>query len=268
MVADLSTHKDRGRNFGVLRLMDNSGALVGILLAIVFLNFLNLNFTSIFLIAAIPSALGAGAILYFIKEKKLAHLKLFKGLQLKNLDKNFRLFLALSSIFALASFSYSFLLLFAKQAGWPVVTVPVLYFGFTLFAALFSLPFGKLSDRIGRKNVMYIALLFWAITCVVFITTSAWWAIALTFVLYGLHHAALDPVQKTFVAELAPKKYRASALGGFQMAIGLCALPASLMAGILWDTISPAAPFVLSLGLTVAALILLVFVKENKKDKK
>lgn len=263
MVADLSTHKDRGKNFGVLRLMDNAGALVGIFLAIIFLNYLSLNFTTIFLIAAIPSALGAGAIFFLIKERKLHHLKLFKGLQLKNLDKNFRLFLALSSIFALASFSYSFLLLFAKQAGWPIATVPILYFVFTLFAALFSLPFGKLSDKIGRKNVIYIALSFWIITCLLFITTGAWWAIALTFVLYGLHHAALDPVQKTFVSELAPEKFRASALGGFQMAIGLCALPASVIAGVLWDTISPAAPFVLSLGLTIVAVVLLAFVKEN-----
>lgn len=268
MVADLSTHKNRGKHFGILRLMDNAGALVGIFLAVIFLNFLGIDLRTMFLIAAVPSAIGAGAIIYFIKEKKLHTIKLFKGLKLKNLDKNFNLFLGISAIFALASFSYSFLLIFAKQAGLPIATIPILYFVFTLMAAIFSLPFGKLSDKIGRKNVMYLAFIFWIITCIVAITTSSWWALALIFILYGLHHAALDPVQTTFVSELAPEKYRASALGGFQMVIGLCALPSSIIAGALWDNISPQAPFVLSLALSIIAIVVLIFVKESGKDHK
>jgi len=266
MVADLSTHQNRGKHFGTLRLMDNAGALVGILLAIIFLNFISIDLKTMFIIAAIPSIIGAGAIIYFIKEKKLDQLKLFKGLQLKNLNKNFYLFLTVSSIFALASFSYSFLLIFAQKAGIPIATVPILYFVFTLFAAVFSLPFGKLSDKIGRKKVLYLALIFWILTCIIAILFNSWLALALIFILYGLHRAALDPVQTTLVTELAPAKFRASALGGFQMSIGLCALPASLIAGILWDKISPTAPFILSLGLTILAFTILLFVKENKKD--
>ncbi|MEI7961611.1 MAG: MFS transporter [archaeon] len=268
MVADLSEHKERGKNFGILRLMDNAGALVGIILAIIFLNFLGISLQTMFLIAAIPSIIGAVALIYFIKERKLPTLKLFKGLQLKNLDKNFYLFLSLSTIFALATFSYSFLLMFAKNAGWPVIVVPALYFAYNLVAAVFSYPFGKLSDIIGRKNVMYLALAFWIITCIISIITNVWWAIILIFILYGLHRGALDPVQKTFVAELAPEKFRASALGGFQMSIGLAALPASIIAGALWDNISPQAPFVLSLILTIIAIVILMFVKESGKDKK
>jgi len=88
-------------------------------------------------------------------------------------------------------------------------------------------------------------------------------AIILTFILYGVHKGALDPVQKTLVAEMAPKEYRAATLGGFQMVIGLCALPASFFAGLLWDKIGIAAPFYLSLGLTLFAAILLIFVKEK-----
>jgi MFS family permease len=87
-------------------------------------------------------------------------------------------------------------------------------------------------------------------------------AILLAFFLYGLHKAALEPVQKTFVAELAPAQYRASALGGFQMATGLCALPASLGAGLLWDKTGMFTPLFLSLGLTIVSTVLLLFVKE------
>jgi MFS family permease len=264
MVADISTDKNRGKNFGLLRTMDNFGAVAGILLCLFFINILALDMMTILLIASIPSIIGAAAIIFLIKEKKLDKLKLFKGLQFKNLNKNFKLFVAISAVFALGSFSYSFLLLFAKYLGWNITTVPILYLIFTLAAALLSLPFGKLSDKIGRKKVMYISLALWALSCILFITLSAWWVIVIIFILYGLHKAALEPVQKTFVAELAPEKFRASALGGFQMVIGLCALPASVIAGLLWDNINPTAPFVLSLGLTILAFVLLFFVQETK----
>ena len=82
------------------------------------------------------------------------------------------------------------------------------------------------------------------------------------FVLYGAHKGALEPVQKTFVSELAPLDFRASILGGFQMVIGLCALPASLIAGVLWDSLGIFSAFYFSLFLTVVSGIMLLFVKK------
>jgi MFS family permease len=89
-------------------------------------------------------------------------------------------------------------------------------------------------------------------------------SVFLAFVLYGLHKAAIDPVQKTFVAELAPAEYRASCIGGFQMVTGLCALPASITAGLLWDKTGMFTPLFLSLGLTITSTIMLIFVKEKQ----
>jgi len=86
--------------------------------------------------------------------------------------------------------------------------------------------------------------------------------IFLMFIIYGLHKGAIEPVQSTIVSELAPEKYRASSLGTYPMLVGLCAFPASMMAGLLWDKFSSAAPFYLSLGLTVVASILMLFVRE------
>jgi MFS family permease len=259
IIADISTEENRGRNFGLLRAMDNFGAVCGILICILFFGLF--GYRNLFFLAAIPSLFGALLIFSFIRERKTGDIKIYKGLSLKDLDKNFKLFLLLSSFFALGSFSYSFLLIYAKEFGFEISFVPVLYLIFTAIAALFSLPFGKLSDKIGRKPVLMLSYTFWGLVCMSFIFIQSYLAIILTFVLYGLHKGALEPVQRTFVAELAPTAYRASGLGGFQMITGLCALPASLIAGILWDEISIFMPFYFSLGLTFLSIILLTFVR-------
>jgi len=262
IVADESNHNNRGKNFGIIKGMDKLGGVFGILACMALISFL--GYQTLFLLAAVPSIISVALIYFAIKEKKDGKIKLYKGIQLRSLTHEYRLFLLISALLALGSFSYSFLLVFANTHGYETTFVPILYLIYIVFAAAFSVPFGKLSDWIGRKKVMGIALMLWALTCIVFIISQAWWAILLTFALFGLHHAALAPVQTTFVSELAPKRFRASALGGFQMIIGLCALPASLIAGILWDTINPIAPFILSLILTALSLILLLFIKNKK----
>lgn len=260
IISDISTNQNRGRNFGLLRTMDNLGAVCGIVVCVLFVRLL--GYRTLFLIAAFPSLVGALLIFIFIKERPPAA-KIYKGLTFSKLDKDFKLFLLVSAIFALGSFSYSFLLICAKKFGFKIVSLPLLYLVFTAFAALFSLPFGKLSDKIGRKQAILLSYILWGGALLSFMFAGGHLAIILSFVLYGLHKAALEPVQRTFVAELAPSEFKASSLGGFQMVIGLCSLPASFAAGLLWDKIGISAPFYFSLGLTVLAIGILLFVKET-----
>jgi len=261
-VADISSPSNRGRNFGLLRAMDNLGAVCGILIAILLLNVL--GYRLLFALAAVPSLVGVALILFFVREAKPDRSKIYRGLALKDLDRNFRLFLVLSSLFALGAFSYSFLLIYARKAGYRTAVIPVLYLVFTATASLLSLPFGRLSDRLGRKPVLHIAFLFWAAVCVTVMARPGRLFIPLIFVFYGIHKAAFDPVQKTLITELSPADHRAGSLGGFQMIIGFCALPASLGAGWLWERLGDVAPFVLSFGLTAAAIVLLFFVREGR----
>ncbi len=258
IIADVSIRATRGGNFGLLRTMDNLGAVCGIVITIFLFDLL--GYRNLFLIAAVPSVVAVLLVAFFIREKKTAE-SAFKGVRISILNRNYLLFLLSSSAFALGSFSYSFLLVFANRLEFKATFIPVLYLIFTIFAFLSSLPFGWSSDRLGRKPVIAAAFILWGLVCLLFIYIPSQAGIIAGFVVFGLHRGALDTIQNTMVAELVPAHVRASGLGGFQMVIGICALPASVIAGLLWDTFGPAVPFIFSLIMTGLSLVLLVPIK-------
>ncbi len=263
MIADISDHHNRGKNFGILESLDNLGAVFGIIASILLVGFL--GYRNLFLLASVPSIIAVFLVIIYIKEKPDGHIRLYKGIALKDINPNLRLFLILSAFFALGSFSYSFLLLYARQFGFRIITIPILYLLYTLVASILSIRFGKMADKLGSKPVVFLSYAFWLLTLLFFLLFRNQVGVVFGFILYGLHLAALDPVKKKFVAELASPDYRASTLGAYQMIIGLCALPASLLAGILWDKISLTAPLYFSLFMTIIAGGMLLFVKETQR---
>ncbi len=264
IVADISERSNRGKNFGIIRTMDNLGAVIGIITTLIIFGILGVSYRTLFLIAAVPTFIGSMLVLFAVKERT-NHIKLYKGISFKDITPNFRLFMILSTIFALGTFTYSFLIVYANQFGFAAPVVPLLYLLFTAVAFASTFFFGNLADKIGRKYVLFMSFAFWGLSCLSFIFSKQKYGIVLAFALYGLHLGAIEPVQKAFVSELANKKYRASSLGGFQMVTGLVALPASLIAGILWLRIGRFTPFYLSIALTLLASVMLLFVKEDKK---
>lgn len=264
IIADISTDNNRGKNFGLLRTADHLGAVIGIIVCLLLVD--SLSFSTIFVIAAIPSVIGVALILLFIKERPAEKIHAFKGIRLKDLSNNFKLFLIVSAIFSLGSFSYSFLLIYAKDFGFAIKTVPILYLIFTVVAALSSYPFGYLADKFGRKIVIAIGFSLWMAVCIGFIVSNSFVLIIFLFILYGLQKGALETVQKAFVAELSPEQFRASCLGGFQMVIGLCAFPASLIAGLLWDNFGKEATMIYSITLSAISIGLLFWVKEDRSN--
>lgn len=264
MIADLSLHHNRGENFGILRMADNFGGVCGIFACILFYKLLGRE--ALFLISALPSLIGVCLIILTIKEKAPVGGRLSRPIQFHEISPNLRLFFVLSCIFTLGTFSYSFLLIYASKAGFGMTMVPVLYLGYNLVASFCSVPFGKMSDTLGRKNVLMLAFMFWGLVCSVILVNQGPWAVILGLAFYGLHKGVFETVQKAFVSELSPKEFRASCLGYYQMAIGICALPASLIAGLLWDRFGMTAPLRFSVLLTGIACALLLFVNERKVD--
>jgi len=254
----------------VLRAMDNLGAVFGIVTCLILLGLYGQGFLqTLFLIAAVPSFVGAILVFVFVRDRKTN--RLYKGLSLGDLTFNFRLFLFLSALFALGAFSYSFLLIYVgslplETTFLPLVEIQILfYLVFTVVASITSLPFGWLADRVGRRAILLLSFAFWSVVCLGFVYVRSLLGFGLLFVAYGLHKGAIEPVQKAFISELSPPDFRASTLGAFQMITGLFALPASLVAGLLWVSIGDYAPFYLSLSLTIVAAVLLLFVKENTR---
>ncbi len=264
MIADLSHHHNRGENFGFLRMADNFGGVCGIIACLLLLR--TLGFKNLFLISMIPSLIGVVMIIFTIKESAPNPNKVFRAISLKEISPNLRLVFLLSAVFTLATFSYSFLLIYAQKVGVEVMMIPVLYLGYNLIASFFSIPFGKFSDRYGRKILLLISFVLWGLVCATIIFQLSIWSVIIALVFYGMHKAAYETAQKAFVSELSPQLYRASCLGYYQMLIGLCALPASVIAGLLWDKVTMAAPLYFSLTLTLFAVILLFFVKEKNID--
>ncbi|MDD5040912.1 MAG: MFS transporter [Candidatus Peribacteraceae bacterium] len=265
IVSDLSTVQNRGRHFGILRMMDYSGAMIGIIAAIVLVRFLPIR--TIILISAIPSMFAVVLVISIYHEKKPDGTKVFKGIHLTDFSGRLRLYTILNALFVLGSFSYSFLLLSAKSSGFTIGEMPVLYLLYTVVAAILSMFFGKLADRIGRKWVLLFSYGCWIGVTLLFLLIRSPIGVTVAFALYGVHIASLEPVQRALVAELAPKDLVASTLGGFQMVMGFMSFFASFIAGLLWDRFGLPAPFLLSLVLTVFAGFLLLFLKDGKAKK-
>lgn len=244
-----SMPENLGKAFGFHRAMDTAGAIFGSTAVLFLFWLLGLSFSQIILIAAIIAFLSLIPI-YFVRETKPSikkDLKDFPKWSLKALPKPLKLFIIIAAIFALANFSYMFFILKAQEQfeGKAAVILPILlYIFFNIFYTSFSIPFGVLSDRVGRKNVIIMGYILFALTSLGFAIFGSFASLIALFVLYGVSYAMIDGNQRAFVSELSPKKLKATGLGIFHATIGLVALPASLIAGFLWELFFPAAAFV------------------------
>jgi len=159
------------------------------------------------------------------------------------------------AIFTLGNSSDFFVILRAQNLDVSLVQVVLMLVLLNVIEAAVSLPAGMLSDRLGRKRVITLGWFIYALVYLGFALASSPWQIWLLFAGYGIYYGIVEGVARAFVADLVPEEKRGTAYGLYHGVVGITLLPASLRAGWLWQTYSPAAPFYLGAGLAFLAML-------------
>jgi predicted MFS family arabinose efflux permease len=261
--------KRNGFGFGFQEAMDRGGAIIGTLLVIFLFWKLQLGMKTIILIAAIVSSLSLIPLIFVYEKKtKSIHKSLFKGIN----EMNFKLkhFIFVASVFTLGNFGlYAFLLLRAQQISRSVVIPLVIYAVFNLVYALFSTPFGSLSDKIGRKKVILAGYILFFFISLSFIFVDNILLLGFLFSLYGLVYALTQSNQRAMVSDLSGKM-KGTSLGLYGSVIGIVNILGGLIAGILWD-MSYTTMFIYTTAIALISVLLMMFVIKRDKinhDKK
>lgn len=259
LLAESVPANQRGITFGLHRSMDNAGAVVGPLIA-AFLLSLNIPLRDIFLWAIVPGIVTVSLALCLrepVLEKQIVPPFSWS---MQGLSPEFRRYILVAGIFALANSSDMFLLLRARELGVPQEQIPLLWAAISLITTLFGTPLSALSDRFQRKHFILIAWLAFAFIYVgmSFSGLSIGMLLAL-FAVYGLFKAATEGVEKALVADLASKGMAGTAFGWFNLVSGFMLLPASLIFGWLYESFNPQYAFLFSGSCAALAVFLLAF---------
>ena len=272
LLADSAKSDQRGLAFGLHRAGDTAGAFLGLGIAALIIwltqsgaaELTRHTFQTVVLASIIPAVLAVLVLALGVKEVAAARKDNngLPSLSWKAFDKRFQLFLIVMIIFTLGNSSDSFIVLRGQDRGLSVLQIMGMLMTFNAVYSLLAGPLGSLSDRVGRRRLMLVGWTIYGLVYLGFALSHTGAEIWFLFGLYGIYYALTEGVAKAFVADIVPQEQRGTAYGLFNAAIGFSALPASLIAGILWQTISPAAPFFFGASLAlIAGFLLMTWVK-------
>lgn len=259
LIADSTKTETRGKGFGIVRALDTLGSVAGPLLLFALLYLLNnnvLKYHYIFFITTIPLVFTLSILTFFVKEAKIEKTKNRINLN-TSLPIEYYLFLGIVLFFSIGNSSDIFLILRAQNVGVTLLAIPLVYALFNFIYALTSIPLGSLSDRIGRQKVIMLGWLAYAIAYLGFGLAHLPYQIWLLFAFYGIYYATTEGVAKAYIADMTTPEHRGKAYGIYNSLIGLVTLPASIIAGFMWDKINPSAPFLFGSVIAVISVILL-----------
>jgi len=272
LIADSTDAHHRGIAFGLHRAGDTAGAVVGLVIALAVvlatqaqaLTLSRSTFQMLVLIGIVPAALGVIVLALGAREVPF---KPRSGpqpdLSFSALSGEFKFFLLVVALFTLGNSSDSFLILRAQERGLTVAGILGMLITFNLVYTLFSSPLGMLSDRLGRKRVILAGWLLYSLVYLGFALAASAAQVWLLYGVYGLYYAAFEGTARALVADLTPVEQRGTAYGFYNATVGLVALPASVLAGVLWQGVGgwsglgPRAPFFTGAALAFLAVALI-----------
>ena len=260
LLAETVPENQRGITFGLHRSMDNAGAVIGPLLA-AFLLAQGMPIQEIFLWAIVPAVIAIGLALYIQEPSQSSAIPSYRfSWSLQGMPTEFKRYLLVAGIFALGNSSDMFLLLRAKELGVPQEQIPLLWAAISLITTIFGTPLSALSDTMGRKRFILIAWLAFALFYIgMGLPSASIYQVFGLFIIYGLFKAAIEGVEKALVADLAPKGLTGTAFGWFNLINGLMLLPASIIFGWIYESVSPMHAFMFSGSCAIIAFLLMAF---------
>jgi MFS family permease len=271
LVADSVIDKQRGLAFGFHRAADTAGAMLGLIIALVVVWLVQSNMTGlaettfrlVVLISLVPAFLAVLALIIGAKDVPITGQRAAPKFALRSLGKPFMAFMLIVCIFELGNSSDAFLVLRAQERGLSVAGILSMLIVFNLIYTLVSTPAGSLSDRVGRRKVIIGGWLVYSAIYLGFALAGGAWQIWVLYAVYGLYYGLAYGTSKALIADLVPDALRGTAYGTYNALIGLVDLPASVIAGLLWQGIGrwpglgASAPFVFGAALAFLAALLM-----------
>lgn len=279
LIADSTDRAFRGRAFGFHKAMDSTGAVIGPLLVLPILlaaaTVTTDTYRLVFLLSAVPAFVAVAIILLFVRDKQTDSTgKVEKFLkEIGHLGRPFYLLLLVVIVFYLGEISYAFFILRATGEGFTILSlnsdasVILLYVLYNLAFVFFALVTGVLSDRMGRKPVIAMSFVVFALTCATMIASGSYLLLVLGFVLFGTYKGSSEGVLKAYVTDVAPRNLRGTALGTFHTAVGMVMLPGGIVAGLLWDSVGQWATFAWGIATALVALVMLVTIAPGRDQR-
>jgi MFS family permease len=259
LIAESVDPSIRGRAFGFHRAMDNAGGVLGPLIAFAVLTWHFAALRTVFWLAAIPAFLSLIVLVVFVRDVPRPAARsggAAKGLDLtRPMGARFWKVLGVIFLFTLGNSTDAFLLLRANQLGVPVALAPILWAALHVVKTASNVPGGVLSDRIGRRPTLIAGWLLYAVVYFGFARASAAWEAWALFALYGLFFGLTEGSERALVADMVSLESRGTAFGWYNLAIGLGALPASLLFGFVWDRSGAPVAFLMGASLALVAAI-------------
>ena len=266
LIASSVDENDRGRAFGLEGFGDNLGAFLGPLLAVFFLYSLHVGIRAIFFLAIIPALLAFFMVLLVKEHPAAVAAKSKIDFSLRQFPKGYWQYLLVIALFGLGNSSNSFLILQTQDIGASLETTILIYAAFNLVAALISYPAGSLSDRWGRKPILFASFIIFLAAYLGFALTQNIILIAALFVFYGAYEGIFRSVGKAFASDFVPEHLRASGIGWYSTTVGLLQLVASVVAGLLWDRVGHGAVFLYGAAFAVVGSVGLLVLSPAKHD--
>ncbi len=264
LIADSTSSSKRGRTFGLHRALDTLGAVIGPSLAFLLLPLF--LYRGVFAWSLVPGLVSVAILLFFVRDQPRTPMKRFQlVVGMKGLSKKFKRYLFAVLIFGLGNFSNAFFILNTKILLTPhfgstnaVQMTILLYALMNVIYALSSLPIGAFSDKIGKRVMLGVGYLAFGLTCFGFMfVTGNILMIAGLFVLTGFFAASVDTLERAYTADLIQEDFRGTGYGVLHTVNGVADLPASVLAGFLWNTFSPSMTFMYGGIMAVLAVVAL-----------